>query len=150
MLIRKLDAREELPFDLLLLADETIESIEKYVYASDIYVLEVNGELIGEYTLCEIDNETVEIKNIAVKEEYQNQGFGKKLLNNAIEYSQRAGYKTLLICTGDAGYKQLAIYQKAGFQIFDKKENFFIENFSEPIFENGVQLKDMVMLKIEF
>lgn len=29
------------------------------------------------------------------------------------------------------------------------KKNFFIDNYPDPIFDNGVQLTDMVMLKME-
>jgi hypothetical protein len=41
----------------------------------------------------------------------------------------------------------LSIYKKAGFIEFDIRKDFFIQNYAKPIFEDGVQLKDMAVLK---
>jgi len=38
IIIRKVYSKHDLPFDLLLLADESIEVIEKYIYDSEVYV----------------------------------------------------------------------------------------------------------------
>lgn len=35
----------------------------------------------------------------------------------------------------------------AGFEIFDVKYDFFIHHYPEPIFENGIQLRHMIMLR---
>ena len=37
--ISKVQSKNNLPFHLLLLADETIEAIGKYIYDSDVYVV---------------------------------------------------------------------------------------------------------------
>lgn len=38
-------------------------------------------------------------------------------------------------------------YEKSGFVVSHRIENYFIEHYNEPIFEHGVQLKDKVYLK---
>jgi len=72
--VRKLRKEEKIPYDLLLLADETIEAIDKYIYNSDIYVLELNEIIYAIYVLQSLNNYTIEIKNIAVHENFQGQG----------------------------------------------------------------------------
>lgn len=145
--VRLIDKSKELPYDLLLLADETVESINKYIFQSDVYVLERDQQNIAVYALQTINDDTVEIKNIAVDTSFQGQGIGQELLKDAINRAKESGFKRIVIGTGDAGIHQLYIYQKAGFEMFEIKHRFFLDNFPEPIFENGIQLKHMVMLK---
>lgn len=148
-MIRLLKKEDQIPYDLLLLADETIESIDKYIHQSDIYVLEQDNVRIAVCALQTIDSNTVEIKNIAVDTVFQGQGIGQKLLKDVINLAKEKGFKKILIGTGDAGIMQLYLYQKVGFEIDDIKRRFFIDNFPEPIFENGIQLKHMIILKMD-
>lgn len=148
-MIRLLEKEKPIPYDLLLLADETIEAINKYIHQSDIYVLERDNRIIAVFALQTISNDTVEIKNIAVYTALQGQGIGQRLLKDAINLAKEKGFKEIIIGTGDAGIQQLYLYQKVGFEIYDIKHRFFLDNYPEPIFENGIQLKHMVMLRKE-
>jgi len=40
----------------------------------------------------------------------------------------------------------LAFYQRFGFRVDSILKDYFIINYDEPIFENGIQLKDMLRL----
>jgi N-acetylglutamate synthase-like GNAT family acetyltransferase len=144
---RQLDKNEKIPYDLLLLADETVEAINNYIHEADLHVLEHEGRLIGIYALYPLNATQIEIKNIAVLKKYQGQGIGKLLLRDAEIRSTEMGFEELLIGTADAASKQLHLYQKIGFQAFSIKKDFFINNYPEPIFENDVRLKDMIMLR---
>jgi|GEM_PF-319390 aminoglycoside 6'-N-acetyltransferase I len=147
--IRKLGKDEKIPYDLLLIADETLEAIDKYIFGSDIYVLEQENKIIAAYVLQSINKNEIEIKNIAVVRDCQGKGIGKLLLRDAAFKAKGKGFKTIIIGTGDASIKQLYLYQKEGFEVFDIKKSFFINNYPEPIYENGIQLKHMIMLKKE-
>jgi aminoglycoside 6'-N-acetyltransferase I len=146
-MIRLLEKEEEKPYELLLLADETIDAINKYIHQSDLYVLERDNIIIAVFALQTICSDTVEIKNIAVDTAFQEQGIGKRLLKYAIKLAKEKGFKKIVIGTADAGIKQLYLYQKVGFEMNEIKHRFFIENYPEPIFENGIQLKHMIILK---
>jgi len=148
-MIRQLQKDEEIPYNLLLLADETIEAIDRYINDSEIFIFEKDNESIAVYVLQKISNDTIEIKNIAVDVKHQGRGIGKLLLRDAIDRAKSKGFKTIVIGTGDTAPKQLHLYQKVGFEIFDIKKGFYLDNYPKPIYENGVQLKDMVMLKKE-
>ena len=147
--IRQLRKDEKIPYDLLLLADESLEAIDKYIFGSDIYVLEQGNRIIAIYVLQSISKNEIEIKNIAVVTDCQGQGIGKLLLRDAACKAKENGFKTIIIGTGDAAIKQLYLYQKEGFEVFDIKKRFFVDNYPEPIYENGIQLKHMIMLKKE-
>lgn len=145
--IRRLGKDEGIPYDLLLLADETVEAIDRYIHRCEIYVLEREKRPVALYALQFLNRNEAEIKNIAVAEDCRGKGIGMLLLKDAEARARERGHTVLLICTGDAGTRQIALYRKAGFEIFTVKKNFFIDNYPSPIFENGVRLKDMIMLR---
>ena len=134
------------PYELLLLADETKEAIHKYLFESDVYTVYVDGSLGGVFCLYTIDENTIELKNMAISEKLQSGGIGSKVINRIKTISQ-PHYKTLIVGTADCGWRQIKFYEKNGFKKYGVKKNFFIDNYQEPIIENGIQLMDMVMLK---
>ena len=68
---RLLGKDEPIPYNLLLLADEFVEVIDKYIFDSEIYIYQEADKIIALYVLYRIDNVEAEIKNIAVNAEYQ-------------------------------------------------------------------------------
>lgn len=56
--------------------------------------------------------------------------------------------ETMLVGTGDVP-SALDFYKSLGFIESHRVKNFFTDNIDEPIFENGIQLVDMVYLKRE-
>ncbi len=147
--IRQLSKNEPIPYNLLLVADETIEGINKYIFESDIIVLEENSRMIAVYALQKLNTEEVEIKNLAVDPNFQGQGIGTLLLRDAVERAKARKFKAVLIGTGDVATKQIRLYQTVGFKIVGVRKNFFVDKYPQPIFENGVQLKDMIVMKKE-
>lgn len=135
------------PYELLLLADETIEAINKYLFDSDVYVAKIKEEKVGVFCLFPHDEETIEIMNIAVSLEMQNKGIGSLLMREIEKIARKENYKTIIVGTGDCGLRQIHFYERNGYSQYDLKKNFFLEKFDEPIFENGIMLKDMVMLR---
>lgn len=146
LLIRPIEAHEPIPYDLLLSADPSESAIGVYLSKSTIYLAFITHKLIGQYVLLPVGTDAVEIKNIAVLEDWQGKGIGKELLKDAIRRTTDAGYKTLSIGTSNASIWQLYLYQQQGFELSSLKMNFFIENYTEPIFENGIRCKHMLML----
>lgn len=144
MHIRKLTIDEEPPMDLLLLADPSRILVEEYIQRGECFVAESGGQIIGVYVLLPTRPETVELVNIAVKESEQGKGLGKQLVIHAIEVAKSKGYRTIEVGTGNSSIGQIALYQKCGFRITGVDIDFFIRYYSEAIFENGIQCRDMV------
>lgn len=146
MKIRKLMPGEMPPMELLLDADPSQDLVKEYVGRGECFIAEEDGRVIGEYVLIRTRPDTVELVNIAVAADKQGQGMGKKLVLHAIEQARLQGFKTIEVGTGNSGVTQLALYQKCGFRITGVDRDFFIRHYSEPIFENGIQVIDMVRL----
>lgn len=145
-LIRELNKDEELPLELLLLADPSEKLVREYISRGKCFIMNLDGRVIGTYVLIPTRPETVEIVNVAVNEEYHGNGYGKQLVLHAVETAKRDGYKTIEIGTGNSGIVQLALYQKCGFRMTSIDRDFFVRHYDEPIYENGIQVIDMVRL----
>lgn len=137
------------PYNLLLLADETVAAINKYLPYSDVYIAKQQGKIVGVICLLPIDKQTTEIKNIAISPAYQGEGLGSRILKKAEEIARKGGYITIIVGTADCGTQQIQFYEKNGYSKYAIKENFFLENYVQPIYENGIILKDMIMLRKE-
>ena len=147
--LHRLNYSESIPFELLLHADENEEAIRKYIYDSVIYTVYCNKSPrpIGVFALYRINETILEIKNIGIRESFRRVGIGSFLINSIKEIARKENYSEIIVGTADTGIKQIRFYEKNGFTTYALKENFFIENYSEPIVEDGVTLKDMIMLK---
>lgn len=149
MVIRELLIGEEPPYELLLMADPSIDMIRKYLDKGECFVAEKGGQIIGVYVLLPMDSEKVELINIAVSENYQGRGIGKQLVLDAINTARKKGFKTIEVGTGNSSIGQLALYQKCGFRITGIDFDFFTKNYPEEIYENGIQCRDMIRLSQE-
>lgn len=137
------------PMELLLLADPSEEKIRSYLPKSRCFAAMSNGVVIG---ACVVQSRGVgvhELMSIAVHPDYQQSGNGTLLLQWVVEFFRRAGASELEVGTGTFGY-QLAFYQRQGFRITSIDRDFFLKNYDEPIFEDGIQLMDMLRLTIRY
>ncbi len=145
MEIRKICSNKTDFMDILLIGDEDGAMINKYLESSILFVLYDNNILTSICAVMEIDSEIVEIKNIATYPEYQNKGYASALLDFVCN-KYRENFKTLILGTGE-NESTLNFYKKRGFVQTRRVKNFFIDNYSHPIFENGKQLIDMIYLE---
>lgn len=146
MEIRELLRKESPPMHLLLLADPSRKLVEAYLGSGTCFVAEMDKRMIGVYVLLQKGPELIEIMNIAVDERHHGKGIGKQLIGHAISHAREQGYKTIEIGTGNSGIGQLALYQKCGFRITGIDRDFFNINYTEAIYENGIQCQDMIRL----
>ncbi len=130
--------------DLLLLADEQEEMVDKYLQDGRMFVLTDNG-VKGEVVVTNEGNGILEIKNIATDPSYHGKGYGKKLIQ-FVEEKFRGKYSVLQVGTGDSPLT-IPFYEKCGFKRSHVVKNFFTENYDHPIFECGIQLVDMIYLQ---
>lgn len=145
----KLESNKDAPMDLLLLADPSVELVKSYLEKGLCYIAQIDDEIIGVTLIMETSSGTAEIMNVAIKEEYQNKGIGKQLVMYTIEMAKKEGYKALEIGTGNPGAIQMLLYQKCGFRIVGIDFDFFRRNYSERIYENGIECRDMIRMKME-
>jgi len=150
--IRRIDAGDPIPYELLLLADPSKRLVDEYIARGECYAAygdERPAEPIGVYVLIRTRPDTVEIVNVAVTEPLHGLGIGKRLVLDAIEQARAMGARTVEIGTGNSGVVQLALYQKCGFRIVCVDRDFFLRHYPEPIVENGIPCVDMIRLRLE-
>ena len=144
MKITKIEDCDKINFiELLLLADEELKMIEKYLHRGEMFAL-YDKDLKSVCVVTRESDDVCELKNIATYEKWHGQGYGSKLLNHIFSH-YKGKYTTMLVGTGDIPWI-IQFYQKNGFQISHKIKNFFTDNYDHPMFEDGVQLVDMVYL----
>lgn len=139
------------PFmELLLLADPSEKLVRGYADTTNTVGATLDGEPIGVYVLLPKSGQMMELKNIAVRADWQGKGLGKILIGHALERAGDRGATSIEVGTGNTSIDQIAFYEKAGFKRRRVDEGFFLRNYDEPIFENGMQCTDMVYLVLEF
>jgi GNAT superfamily N-acetyltransferase len=132
--------------NLLLLADEQENMIDRYLERGEMFVL-YDDDVKGICVVTDEGNGTCEIKNIAINEKHQKKGYGKKLIEYVVKY-YRDRYETMYVGTGDRS-RALGFYEHCGFEKSHCVPHFFIDHYYHPIYEEGEQLVDMVYLKID-
>ncbi|ADC51371.1 YvbK [Alkalihalophilus pseudofirmus OF4] len=90
--------------------------------------------------------DTVELVNVAVCNNMQGRGIGRKLVEFAVDSAKKQGFKTIEVGTGNSSIGQIALYQKCGFRMIGVDVDFFIRHYEEEIYEDGIQCRDMVRL----
>ncbi len=130
--------------NLLLLADEQEDMIDRYLERGTMYVLDDDG-IKAECVVTDEGDGVLEIKNIAVLPEYQHKGYGKRLIQY-IEQKYSKDFHIFRVGTGDSPLT-IPFYERCGFVKTYRLRNFFIDNYDHPIFECGTQLIDMVYLE---
>lgn len=145
--IRPLQAHEPLPMDLLLEADPSESLVRAYCKSGWCIIGEQGAAIVGVYVLCALSPEIVEIKNVAVAENFRGLGYGRQLLQHALSEAARRKFEIVEIGTGNSSLDQLALYQKCGFRMHAIDPDFFRRNYPEPIMENGIECRDMIKLR---
>lgn len=146
MKIRKVENDKKRYLDLLLLADEQENMIDRYLERGTMYVLEDDG-VKAECVVTDEGGGMLELKNLAVEPAFQGKGYGKALVDFLVQ-SYKEQYTVLQVGTGDSP-STIPFYESCGFRRHHLVKNFFTDHYDHPICEGGVQLVDMVYLQRE-
>jgi GNAT superfamily N-acetyltransferase len=137
------------PIELLLLADPSEDKIRSYLPGSKCFVASIGEDVVGACVVQPRGEGAHELMSIAVHPAHQKSGYGTALLKWVIDFYRSAGARQLELGTGTFGY-QLAFYQRHGFRVTSIDRDFFVNNYPEPIFEDGIQLFDMLRLTLRY
>ncbi|WP_018917361.1 GNAT family N-acetyltransferase [Vreelandella zhanjiangensis] len=139
----------EIPIELLLEADPSEETIASYLEGAWYFAAKRDEKVIGACIAKPINTGTAEIFNIAIYPQFQQQGVGSGLLRFALNELKTKNMQWVELSTGTFGY-QLTYYQRHGFRVDRVVKNHFLDNYPEPIFENGIQHQDALRLYVAF
>ncbi len=144
MEIREIKEDKKIYIELLLLADEEVKMIDKYLDRGQMFVLDDEG-IKAECVVTQEEDNVIEIKNIAVYPKYQKKGYGRKLIE-FVENKYKNDFDIIRVGTGDSKLT-IPFYENCGFKRSYCIKNFFVNNYENPIYEDGIRLKDMVYLE---
>lgn len=144
MQIRIVTEQKKRYLELLLLGDEQENMIDRYLERGAMYVLE-DPEPAGVCVVTDEGNGILELKNIAVSPAVQGRGYGRAMLK-FLQSRYRGQYRLLQAGTGDSPLT-VPFYEACGFRRSHVIPDFFTHYYDHPIFEAGVQLRDLVYLQ---
>lgn len=98
-------------------ADIDVSNIHKYYFDNNgwFQVVEKNREIIGSVGIYKIDTDTCELRKMYLLPQYQGQGIGKSLLENALKKAKELNYKIITLQTNSLLIKALPLYTSYGF-----------------------------------
>lgn len=143
MVLQKIEKNKKDYLHLLLLADPNEEAIERYLYDGELYIYNDAPGTIAAAVLYPLEDGQCELKNIAVSEHLQGKGIGRAFLKLLIKLASEK-YKYMVVGTTS---QTEGFYKSLNFEYSHTIPNFFVDNYPEPIFENGVQCIDMRCFK---
>ena len=144
MIFEEIHENKKQYIDLLLLADEQEDMIDRYLSRGSMFVLK-DETVIGECVVTDEGSGVLEIKNLSVYPEYQRQGYGEKMIE-LIADLYRDSYTVMQVGTGDSPLT-VPFYEHCGFIRHHIISRFFTQHYDHPIFEGGRQLIDMIVLR---
>lgn len=132
--------------DLLLIADEQEDMIDKYLDEGELFVLFDPGPVsVGVVT--DRGDGSCELKNLATAPECRGRGYGRELIA-FLSARYAAGFTSMYVGTGETP-SILRFYESCGFRPSHRIEDFFTDHYDHPIIDEGCLLSDMVYLKKE-
>lgn len=145
MEIRQITEDKDYYLEMLLIADPQENMIRRYLDKSDMFVLEDAGEVLTIGVVEHMKNKRCELKNLVTAQEYRRQGYGTYMVNYLSEYYS-VTCDVMYVGTGNNS-NTLDFYKQCGFVNSHIVANFFVDHYEKPIYENGIQLTDMIYLK---
>ena len=132
---------------LFELAEDSAAQLAGYLDLGRVLVARRDGRTIGHLQLVPTaDDEVIELKNMAVRDEHHGTGVGRALVDAAVAYAEQAGYRRMVVATATADTGNLRFYQRVGFRMQSVDANAFTPDTGYPnrIEIDGIELRDRV------
>jgi DNA-binding MarR family transcriptional regulator/GNAT superfamily N-acetyltransferase len=84
------------------------------------WIAEVDGDPVGCVFCVRKDDRTAQLRLLLVEPSCRGMGIGARLVDECLEFTRRAGYKSIMLWTNDVLGDARRIYQRAGFQLAEQ------------------------------
>lgn len=139
--IKKEKNNKEQYMNLLLEADPEENIVRKYLEYGELFVLTYKEKLVCASVVIKVDDNCIELKNIATVEEYRGQGYGKKMIKYLFD-NYKSRYSQMIVGTTE---NNIPFYVKQGFDKYEKTiKNFFIDNYDNEIKDGDLVCTDLI------
>jgi GNAT superfamily N-acetyltransferase len=137
---------------LFELAEDSAEQLDSYVEQGDVLVARLGDESVGHLQLVAgADPGEVELKNMAVVEQRQGSGIGRRLVRAAVELARSRSAHRLTVATATADVGNLRFYQRLGFRMCAIERDVFVpaNGYPDGLVVDGIALRDRVWLDLD-
>ena len=137
---------------LFELADDSSTQIDSYIDLGRVLVARnARGEILGHLQLIPAASaDTVELNSIAVREDHQRTGIGRRLVDRALAICREEGVQTVTVttatATATADLDNVRFYQRCGFRATTIERDVFTEAKGYPpqLEANGIPVRDSI------
>jgi GNAT superfamily N-acetyltransferase len=139
---------EREPLVPLLLQAEPSERALRWSFermSDAVYRMDVDGELAGAATML-WRREPCEIIELAIDPARQRQGLGRRFLDWLADEARRRTQPAIVVGTSSTSADNILFYQKCGFRLDDIRLDYFWY-YDEPVIENGLVVRDMIVFR---
>jgi len=137
---------------LFELAEDSASQLAHYIALGRILLARHDGLVLGHLQLVPTGKtDEMELKNMAVRPQYQGVGVGRALVTAAVDACQAEGWSRLVVATAAADLGNLRFYQRVGFRLTAIERDAFTPatGYPDPITIDRIPLKDRVWLARE-
>lgn len=113
-------AAVNIPFSPKDRHSDIVDIANNYMTNGYFWCLLENDAIVGTVAMRSLDNKIVELKRLFVLPQYQGKGYGRSLLEYAIDYVKRQQYHKMLLDTRLQFSVARHLYQSMGFKETDK------------------------------
>jgi len=137
---------------LFELAEDSPAELDSYLRSGRILVARMGREIVGHLQLTGTGQPCqAEVKNMAVREDRQGRGLGRRLIQAALTLLAAEGVTTVWVATAAADTGNLRFYQRLGFRMRSIERDAFTGAAGYPSGSEieGISLRDRVWLDLQ-
>ncbi len=121
---------------------QTIEDVTHTAYIAQ------DGDTTVGAVVMHWDVDESEIVYIATVPSLRGGGYGKAIMGCVVDEARGRQVKAVYVGTANSSWPAIAFYQKCGFRMDSVRKDFF-DYLTKPIYEDGIQMRDMLVLRLE-
>jgi len=143
------DGPRETLAELFALADDSPAAVREYRDAGRLLVARDASGVVGHLLLVS-HVDVAEVKSLAVREQRQGEGIGRRLVERAVAVCRAEGRPTIIVATAAADTRVLRFYQLLGFRLSHVERDAFTSANGYPAIDvDGIPLRDRVWLSLD-
>jgi len=90
----------------------------------ELWIAKVDGKMAGSIAITKSNKDVAQLRWFILDENYHGMGIGKKLMDTAIDFCKKQGYKHVFLWTVSILETARCLYQKYNFRKTEEKQNY--------------------------
>lgn len=95
----------------------TADDVREWIRDHRVFVAEIDGEVIGGVRLEAVDDDTMKLSRLGVRERWKGEGIGSRLLEHAERVARETGHETMRLTTPDEHPFLPEFYHAHGYEV---------------------------------